>query len=410
MIKILQISVEVNKNSVGKIAEQVGLEILKNNWESYIAFSRGKNKSKSKLIKIGGIFNFYFHAIESRIFDNHGFSSRFATKRFIRKIDKLKPDIIHFHGLHGYYINIAILFKYINNAKIPVVWTHHDCWAFTGHCAFFDNIGCEKWKSNCFSCEQIKDYPKSFFIDNSKNNFINKKSIFTSISNLNHVVVSDWLYNYLKLSFLGSHNIKTIKNGIDLNLFSPLDCRSELIQSYNIENKKIILGVASKWDRRKGLSDIYKLNAILNHNNFQIILVGLSKEQRKKLPSQIIGIERIDCQKQLVELYSTADVFINPTNDDTYPTTNLESIACGTPVVTYNTGGSVESINQMTGIVVAKNNIDELMRAIITITEKDRNIYKKECRNFAKENFDKDLKFHEYIELYKSILDKSNEN
>ena len=409
MKKILQITIEVNRNSVGKIAEQIGEVVIKNNWESYITYSRSSGQSKSKLIKIGTFLDTIWHVAETRLFDNHASSSRIATYFLIRKIKKIKPDIIHLHHLHGYYINKKILFNYLNKSDLPVVWTFHDCWSFTGHCAYFDYVGCNKWQESCSNCPQIKSYPKSFYVDRSKRNFEEKKYIFNSINNLTIVPVSDWLASKVKESFLKDHSIKVIKNGIDLDVFSPQSKQNVLLDKLNLKGKKIILGVASTWAQRKGLSEFIKLNEILNNDYFQIVLVGLTKNQIANLPEKIIGMEKTNNAEELAEIYSNADVFVNPTLEDTYPTTNLESISCGTPVVTYNTGGSIESITRETGIIIEKYDIFGLKEAIIEITQNGKAYYKSNCRNHALRNFSKRQKFEEYLSLYKEIL-KINEN
>jgi glycosyltransferase involved in cell wall biosynthesis len=409
MKKILQITIEVNRNSVGKIAEQIGEVVLQNNWESNITYSRSGGHSKSKLIKIGTFLDTIWHVFETRLFDNHANASRIATYFLIRKIKKIKPDIIHLHHIHGYYINKKILFNFLNKSDLPVVWTFHDCWSFTGHCAYFDYVGCNKWQESCSNCPQIKSYPKSFYVDRSKRNFEEKKYIFNSINNLTIVPVSDWLASKVKESFLKDHSIKVIKNGIDLDVFSPQSKQNVLLDKLNLKGKKIILGVASTWDQRKGLSEFIKLNEILNNDYFQIVLVGLTKNQIANLPEKIIGMEKTNNAEELAEIYSNADVFVNPTLEDTYPTTNLESISCGTPVVTYNTGGSIESITRETGIIIEKYDIFGLKEAIIEITQNGKAYYKSNCRNHALRNFSKRQKFEEYLSLYKEIL-KINEN
>jgi putative colanic acid biosynthesis glycosyltransferase len=409
MLKLLQINIEVNYGSVGKIAEQIAQVVLENGWVSYIAYARFNNHSSSHLIKIGNYFDIYLHGIQTRLFDNHGFSSKKATKYLIKKIDKIRPDIIHIHNLHGYYINIEILFEYLKVSKVPVVWTLHDCWSFTGHCAHFDYVGCNKWETECHHCEQKSEYPKSLIFDRSRQNYIEKKRIFNSVKNLTIVPVSDWLGSLVKRSFLNGLKSIVIKNGVDLTVFFPRESRKKIETIYNFENKFIILGVASIWEIRKGLNAFIDLNEILSNDNYIIILVGLSKNQIKKLPSTIIGIEKTENGKQLAELYSAADVFVNPTLEDSYPTTNLEAIACGTPVITYKTGGSVESVDSSTGYIVEKHDLDGIKNAIQEIEQKGKNYFLDFCKNKAISEFDKNQKFKEYKELYQRLLIAKNE-
>jgi len=410
MPTLLQISIEVNTGSVGRIAEQIGQLVLEKGWESYIAYARNSNPSSSNVIKIGNKFDVYFHGIKTRIFDKHGFSSKKATIDLVKKIIQIKPDIIHLHHLHGYYIHVEILFDYLKKSSIPVVWTFHDCWSFTGHCAHFEFVGCNKWKIECHHCEQKAEYPKSLVFDRSRENYIDKKRIFNSIGNLTIVSVSDWLGNLVKKSFLKGFDSLVIKNGVDLSIFYPRESATIIKTKYNVNDKFLILGVASTWGIRKGINEFLKLNESLPSDRYVIILVGLSKDQVKKLPPSIIGIERTESVEELADLYSAADVFVNPTFEDSYPTTNLEAMACGTPVITYNTGGSVESIDDNTGFIVEKHDVEGLKHAILKIGEKGKNHYLEICRDKAVSQFDKNEKFQEYVELYNRLLINKNEH
>lgn len=401
-MKVLQINTVANSGSTGRITEGIGQEIINRGWQSYMAYARAANPSTSVLIKIGNKFDHYLHALITRVTDRHGIGSVYATKKLIKQIRKIDPDIIHLHNIHGYYLNIEILFKYLKNSQKPIVWTLHDCWSFTGHCAYYEYVECSKWLTGCYSCPQKREYPKSILFDRSKQNYADKKRIFNSVENLTIVPVSKWLEGEVKKSFLKNHNIVTIQNGIDLEKFYPRENSDEIFERYNIGGKKIILGVASTWDKRKGLEYFFKVAEMLPEN-LQIILVGLSESQLKSLPPKIIGIKRTESIDQLAELYSVASVFVNPTLEDTYPTTNLEAIACGTPVITFKSGGSPESVNDATGVVVEKGNIAELLQEILKITDIGKERFYSPCRTYALENFDKKQKFQEYIDLYKKL-------
>jgi putative colanic acid biosynthesis glycosyltransferase len=404
MPKLLQISNHVNSGSVGRIAEQIGEVVLNNGWASYITYARKNNPSKSEVIKIGNQLDFYWHALETRILDNHCFSSKSATKDLVNVMKEIKPDIVHLHNLHGYFINIEILFQYLKEIEIPVVWTLHDCWSFTGHCTHFDFVGCEKWKTECQYCEQKTKYPSSLLIDRSRRNFIDKFFLFNSIKNLTIVSVSNWLSCKVKDSFLKNYPSKVIQNGIDLNTFYPKKSRVIIDNLFGVKDKFVILGVVSTWSNMKGLGEFIKLNELLDSRTYTMVLVGLSKSQITKLPISIIGIEYTENIVWLADLYSGADVFLNPTFEDTFPTTNLESIACGTPVITYKTGGSPESINKDTGIVVDKGDILGLISAIEQVKKNGRDFYTDQCLNYAINNFDKKIQFNDYFELYNKIL------
>jgi len=404
-MKIIQINSSINSGSTGRITEEIGCVLLEQGHESYIAYGRTEHESKSVKVKIGGKWNVLLHYLESTLFDRHAFSSRIATRRFLRKLDEISPDAIGLHNLHGYYLNIEMLFNYIKIKNIPVIWTLFDCWAFTGHCSYFDNINCEKWKTQCSNCPKNSYYPKSFIFDNSKSNFRNKRDIFNGVNHLEIIVHSKWLFDLVKQSYLANYNVNLVRSGVDVSVFKPTS--SDLITKHNLTNKKIILGCASIWDERKGLSDFIKLSGLLN-DDYQIILIGLTNEQLKLTNSSgVIGIKRTESTAQLAEYYSLAHVYVNPTYQDNFPTTNLEALACGTPVITYNTGGSPEAVDDNTGIIVEKGNLQELLNAILLLLEKDKSNYTEHCRNRALKIFDKNIVFNEYIQLYKQVLEIS---
>jgi len=402
-MKLLQISIEVNSGSVGRIAEQIGQKAIESGWDSYITYARNNLPSKSQTIKIGTLYDVYSHGVLTRITDKHGFYSTFATKKLIKQIDEIKPDIIHLHHLHGYFINVKVLFNYLSKSKIPIVWTFHDCWSFTGHCAHFDYIGCNKWKSSCYECPQKNEYPASFLIDRSKKNYQDKKLLFNSVENLTIVPVSHWLGELVKQSFLKQYPVKVIQNGVDTDLFKPSSNIQEIKRKFDLNNEFIILGVASNWNNRKGFQDFLRLTHHITENE-KIILVGLSKKQVASLPKNIIGFERTENVQQLADLYSIADVFVNPTYEDTFPTTNLEALSCGTPVITYRTGGSLESVSNETGLVVEKGDLDGIFEAIQIIKQINKESYSSICRKKVLDNYSKNYKFTEYFELYKNIL------
>lgn len=406
MPTLLQISIEVNSGSVGRIAEQIGETVLQKGWHSYITYARNHNQSCSQIIKIGNKFDLYRHGIETRIFDNHCFSSKSATKDLINTINKIKPDIIHLHHLHGYFINIEILFQYLKESEIPVVWTFHDCWSFTGHCTHFDFVGCDKWKTECNHCEQKKEYPKSLLLDRSRQNFIDKKRIFNSVKNLTIVSVSKWLHGKVNESFLKNCNSKIIYNGIDINLFFPKDSRDEIDKLYDTKGKYMLLGVATNWDKKKGLQDFINLNSVID-NKFVIVLVGLSKDQLIEIPNNMIGIERTESQGELCALYSASDLFLNLSVEETFGLTTAEALACGVPVIVYNATASPELVNEDTGFVVKKQDIKGLVNVIEKARSLGKSHYTNACRNRAVSLFDKNERFLEYFNLYNEILIKN---
>lgn len=402
MQKILQINVVVNSGSTGRIAEEIGKLAIAKGWQNYIAYGRNERPSQSELIRIGTDWDMKIHGLQTRLFDRHGLGSINATKQFVRKIEQINPDIIHLHNIHGYYLNYPILFEYLSSSNIPVVWTLHDCWPITGHCVYFDFIGCEKWKTQCYACPQKSTYPANYFQDRSNLNYLLKKELFSSLEKLTLVPVSEWLAKIMRDSFLKKKSIKVIHNGIDTDSFRPIP-EDTIRNKYKLADKFVILGVASIWSPRKGLDDFIDLYKRLD-SSYQIILVGLSKKQIKTLPSAIIGIERTESVNELAELYSESDVFLNPTYEDNFPTTNLESMACGTPVITYRTGGSPESINEDTGLIIEKGNIEGLISAIEKIKENGKTFYSKACVNRAKQLYKNENKYKEYLDLYTQLL------
>lgn len=330
--------------STGTIVKNLIKEYEAQGHDCAIAYGRGKLPIGFYSFKIGNRISFLLHVISNRVFDNHGLCSKYATKKLVKWIESYNPDMIWLHNIHGYYLNYPILFKYLSKTKAKVKWTLHDCWSFTGHCAYFDYANCEKWKTKCFDCPSKKDYPTSFLIDRSKKNFLEKKEFFTTLpkERLELITPSNWLANLVqKWSFLSKYDISIENNKIDTNVFKPTP--NSILQKYKIADKKVILGVASVWDRRKGLNDFIELNKILP-DGYKIVLIGLNKKQIKKIPRSICAICRTNNQMELVYWYSSAYCLFNPTHEDNYPTILLEAKACGCKIITYDTGGCKEII------------------------------------------------------------------
>lgn len=393
-MKILQINTVCGTGSTGRIATDLYKVIEQNGHECKIAYGRGYSPEGFETIKIGNKLDNYFHVLKTRIFDKHGFGSKNSTIKFINQIKEYNPDIIHLHNIHGYYINIEILFKFLAEFDKPVVWTLHDCWVFTGHCVHFDYIGCDKWINECYNCPQKNSYPSSYVFDNSKLNYEKKKELFTSIKNMTIVTPSIWLKNMVKRSFLGKYEVKVINNGIDLEIFKPT--KSDFRKKYNLEGNFVVLGVASVWSDRKGLKYFIELSKVLD-NNYKIVLVGVNEKQKKLLPQNIIAIERTDSTKELAEIYTSADVFINPTLEEVLGMTNLEALACGTPVITFDSGGSSECINDKTGIVIERGNTKLLYDTIVNF---DKSKYTYTNLRLWIQKFEKKKVFSRYMNIY----------
>lgn len=334
----------------------------------------------------------------ARITGFNGCFAWFETYKLLKKIDEFKPDIIHLHNLHDSYINLPMLFSYIKKHNVPTVWTLHDCWAFTGQCPHFTIAKCDKWKVGCHNCPQYKEYPASLY-DNTKKMWQLKKKWFTGVKNMTIVTPSEWLAGLARESYLKQYPIEVINNGIDLNVFKPT--HSNFRKQYGIPGDKyIVLGVSFAWGYRKGLDCFVEMAEKLDER-YQIVLVGTDDEIDKNLPQSIISIHRTQNQKELAEIYSAADVFAMPTREENYPTVNMEAIACGTPVVTFDTGGCAETVDTSTGIIVSVNEIDKLIEAIDVISQEQINpeVYKKKVRNYSQ-----DLKYMEYLERYSHVI------
>jgi putative colanic acid biosynthesis glycosyltransferase len=403
-VRVLQINSVCGIGSTGRIATDIHNLLVEQGHESYIAYGRGFARDCESTIRIGTNYDNYSHVALTRVFDYHGFGSRKATKDFIRELEAVNPDLIHLHNIHGYYLNIEMLFDYLKRANKPVIWTLHDCWPFTGHCAYFEYAGCDKWKTSCNNCPEKKSYPASLFLDRSYENFHKKKEIFTGVKNMKIVTPSKWLANLVKESFLCEYPIEVVNNGIDLGVFKPT--KSNFRKGYGIQNKFLILGVASMWDRRKGLKYFIDLSDKLEEEEV-IVLVGLTEKQKKDLPKNVIGITRTNNVAELAEIYSAADVFVNPTLEDNFPTTNIEALACGTPILSFNTGGSIESIDHgINGYVVQKGNVNELLRYLSEIKTNGKDYYRQECIKSANDFYNKKIKYTEYLQIYSNMRTK----
>lgn len=398
MPTLLQLNVTANWGSTGKIAEQIGACAISHDWKSYIAYGRYANPSKSELIKVGTKIDVYEHYVENVLFDNEGLSSRLPTYYFLRKLDVLNPDIIQIHNIHDHWINYKILFEWLRNKKKPVVWTQHDCWAFTGGCMHYSLNGCRKWEKECYSCEFHNGYISS----KSNYQFLLRKKLFRGVDKLTIVPVSEWLNGEVLKSFLKDKNVCTILNGVDTHIFKPTLC-SDIRQKYELGDNSFFLGVASAWSRRKGLDDYCKLASLLKPDE-RIVLVGITAEQAKLLPSNIIPIPRTQNQEELAKLYTEASVVLNLSYEETFGLTTIEGLSCGTPAVVYDCTASPELVSEDTGIIVNAGDVEGVYKAICAIINGDRTKYIKLCRERVLEKYNKDMCYEKYIDLYNGLI------
>lgn len=407
MKRLLQINpVLRTSTSTGRIMREIGEAAMSAGWESHMAYSRGRDgvmPCTSEIVPVGSLLDVAWHGLVTRLADRHGLASEHATRRFVERIREIRPDVVHIHNIHGYFLNYKILFDYLSKSGIPVVWTVHDCWLYTGHCYHYASVGCDKWKTGCGHCPQRLKFPASLWLDRSARNWIDKRQAFTSMpqDRLVMVTVSDWMRREMTGSFLGGYGFRVIHNGIDTDKFTVRDS-SRVREMYGLGDRHIILGVAGIWSREKGLDDFMALQQRLGPDEV-IVLVGVDAAQKRRLPDGIVGIARTDSADALAELYSAADVLVNPTWQDNYPTVNMESIACGTPVVTYRTGGSVESVTAGTGFVVEQGDVSGIMQAVRQIESSGKEVWREHCRRYALEHFRKQDRYADYVSLYEEL-------
>lgn len=364
-MKILIVNSVCGIGSTGRICTDLAKNFEADGHDVKIAYGRTSTvpeQFKKYAVRTGNDFDVKVHGLESRLFDNHGLASKQATKQFLQWADEYDPDLVWLHNLHGYYINYELLFQWIKSRpEMEVKWTLHDCWAFTGHCSYFTIVKCEQWKNHCSYCPQTRRYPACYGKGAASQNFDRKREAFTGVKNMTLITPSQWLADLVKQSFLKEYPVEVHYNTIDTNVFKPTP--SDFRERYGLVGKKIVLGVASIWDERKGLPDFYKLATMLD-DRFAIVLVGLSEKQIKELPKNILGIRRTNSPQELAAIYTAADVFFNPTYEDNYPTVNLEAEACGTRVVTYDTGGCRETLRSVNAKCISIGSVSELVEEI----------------------------------------------
>lgn len=404
-MKIMKTIVEINGinySSTGTITLNIARELRKNGFNVYTACKNsrmGRRFPYEQQIYIGTWLERVVSERLAGLTGKKGCYNILNTWMFIERLKKIKPDLIHIHLLHDTFINLRMLFDYIRKYDIPVIWTFHDCWAFTGQCSYFDLVGCSKWIDGCHDCEQTDTYPSTYFIDRTKLMWKKKKEWFSNVRNMTIVTPSRWLKDLTEKSYMKDYPVKVIYNGINLDIFHPY--QTDFRKQHHLEDKHIVLGVSYGWSITKGVDVFIKLAKMLPEN-YQIVMVGTNDETDRMLPDNILSIHKTYDQKQLAEIYSAADLFVNPTRQDNFPTVNMEALACGLPVLSFRTGGCPEIINESCGSIVEKNDIEALKNEIIRICE-TKPYTKEACLKRAGE-YDMSAKYREYVELIKDIL------
>ena len=395
-MKVLFVNMAYGAGSTGKIIADI-MDLLKKNGNDVKAlYGTGACSHNADAVKVSGKLGYYFHNAASRLTDHAGLYSRAATRKMIREIKAFQPDLIHLHTLHGFYVNYEMLFRFLKEADIPVVWTLHDCWAFTGHCTHFSQAKCTQWQTECRDCKLLRRYPRCYGRGDVRRNFLRKKSAFTRVKNLTITTPSQWLADQVSRSFLRDYPRTVIPNGIDRRIFHPQS--SGLRKKYRLEDKKIVLGVANVWNARKGLPDMLTLADRLG-SAYQVVLIGLTERQLPGIPANVLGLLRTANQTELAQWYSAADVFVNPTYEETFGLTTVEAQACGTPVVVYRTDGCPETVAPGNGRLVQQGDMQALEDAVRDITNGS-------CRADPQRaaQFDKDAVYQDYLELYENVL------
>lgn len=363
-MRALIINEVCGSGSTGRICCGIADKLAGEGHEVRIAYGRSPNvpdEYKKYAVRIGNAASVLLHALETRLFDMHGFGSRMATRRFIEWAEEYDPEFVWLHNLHGYYVNIEILFGWIKKRpRMKVQWTLHDCWAFTGHCTYFTAARCDKWKSSCEECPQKKEYPASFLLDRSRRNYRQKKELFCGIPNMKIITPSKWLAGLVRESFLKEYLVEVLYNEIDRTVFKPT--KSDFRERYGLAGKTVILGVASIWSKRKGLDDFLQLSKMLG-DGYAIVLVGLSKRQIRKLSGMVTPIGKVSDGRELAGIYSGADYFLNPSKEETFGMTTLEAASCGTRAIVYDSTASSEVARECGGVAVPEG-VENLYREI----------------------------------------------
>lgn len=386
--------------ATGAVMFSVHEYLLSQNEESYVIWGRGRRPSNNNEYTIEDKIGTILHGGMTRLFDRTGFGSTRATKKLITLLDRLKPDIVHLHNLHGYYINISLLFGYLQRTHIKTVWTLHDCWAITGHCVYFDAVNCNRWQSGCYHCPQKRTYPSSILMDNSLKNWKDKKKLTENLD-LTIVTVSQWLKQIVDQSFLKNHSVVVIPNGISKEDYYPVS--NTIKERFGIGSKKMILSVANEWTERKGLQDIVKLSNILPETEYSIVVIGLSKKQIKTLDHKIIGLERTNCKKELLEFYSAADIYFNASIEETMGMTTVEAISCGTIPIVYNATALPEVLNYDKRFIAEKRNVEQVADMIQHI---DWSLYGEYLKSIDISRYSKNAMVKQYYQLYLKLCGK----
>ncbi|MDR4508582.1 MAG: glycosyltransferase [Candidatus Brocadiaceae bacterium] len=399
-MKVLQINSVCGYGSTGRSATELAHALLAQGDECYVAYGQGTTTYKNSF-KIGTKIENHLHNACSRLFGKQGYYTKNGTSRLIRFIQEIQPDVFHLCNLHGNYLNLEVLFEYLAKTNKPIVWTLHDCWAFTGKCSHYTAIGCYKWQTQCNHCPQVKEYPPSLFFDRSEQMFTDKKNWFTAVKNMTIVPVSHWLAGEVKQSFLAKYPVVPIYNWIDQKVFKPSHSNDR--KQYGIDRDAfIILGVSAGWGKDNGkLHDFIKFSKMLPYD-MQVVLVGGTKEPGC-IPGNIVHIPYVHETRELAKIYSMADVYVHLSTEDTFGKVTAEALACGTPAIVYNSTACPEVVGEGCGFVVEKRNVKQVIQAISNIKLAGKQAFSSKCTAFVSEHFNYQKNTVEYLKLYKKV-------
>ena len=397
-MKTVQINSVYCVGSTGKIAKDISSYMIKEGVDSKVFYGYGTSPDENA-VAFSSRYNVAFNVLKTRLFGKHAFYSKCATKKLIKLLRSFNPDVIHIHQIHGHYLNVPILFNYLATSNAKIIFTLHDCWMFTGHCAHFYHVNCEKWKTGCGKCPQLSAYPKSLIFDRSSESWRDKKKYFTKLHHAVLVCPSRWLFNYLPDSFLNQFDRTVINNGIDTSVFK-LTKSDALRKKFELTNQFVVVGMAAKWlhpdVRQKAITLINSLK-----NDIRVVLIGVNQRQKSLLPKQTVCVPYISSSDELAKYYSLGNVFVNLSLEDTFPTVNLEALACGLAIIAFNAGGSAEVIDDDTGISVPAGDFDGIKDAIYAL-QKSTKDYQTLCRKKVVDNYDKENCYEKYFQLYKN--------
>lgn len=403
--KLIQFDTCLAFGSTGQITENLGKMAQQNGWDCYIVHGARfvRHNSCMTSLQSVSVIGEYLHCLHSFLFDRHGFGSYFATKRLLRKFDKIKPDLFQFHNVHGYYLNLPLVLKYATEKNIPIVWSLHDCWSMTGHCSHFVGIGCERWKTECHHCPQRKAYPKSLFLDMSRCNYREKKQLIQNVPRLSIISGSEWLANIARQSYFSNREVHFIPDGIDTDIYQPRFNGDEIRKKLGLVGKFVMLATGTVWGESKGLSDYGKLRKMLS-DDYAIVLVGMEEESLARVPEGVIGLPRTKNQIELSEYYSMADCVMSLSKMESFGLTPVEGFACGTPAIVYDTTALPELITPETGYVARFLDVEDVKDKVEMMRKKGKAFYTEKCREIAVNTYGRKRCYQEYLKLYDNML------